>query len=100
MCKYFSRFFCTHGFKATEPFSSVNNSMLDGYNQYCIYTRDFDKCLGLFKEFATHDINYEAHINRTRFWINPYNALHLLFLLKYSHYVVCVDHESDHATGT
>lgn len=73
--------------------------MRNEHNQYCIYTRDFDRCLGLFKEFATHDINYEPHINRTRFWIDPLNSLHLLFMLKYSQYCVCVDHESDHATG-
>ena len=66
---------------------------------YCIYTRDFTRCKGLFRNLRDYGIEYEAHINRTRFTLNPFNALHLLFLLRYSHYIVCIDHESDHTLG-
>ena len=67
--------------------------------QYCIYTRDFAHCKGLFRDLRDSDIHYEPHINRTRFWLHTDNTLHQRFYLRYSHSMVCVDQERDHRVG-
>lgn len=67
--------------------------------QYCIYTRDFAQCKGVFRDLQQYHIPYEPHINRTRFWLDSTNKEHHVFYLQYRNYMVCVDHEHNHATG-
>lgn len=67
--------------------------------QFCIYTRDFAQCKGIFKDLHTHNIAYEAHINRTRFWLHSELALHQKFYIRYSTLIHCVDHETNHSLG-
>jgi hypothetical protein len=67
--------------------------------QYCIYTRDFPNCKGLFRDLRDSHIQYEPHINRTRFWLHSNNTLHQRFFLRYSHSMHCVDGERDHRVG-
>jgi len=69
------------------------------FNQYCVYTRDFGNCRGLFEDFRTHDIKFEAHINRTRFWLDLDCVGHLTVYLRYLDYITQVDHEIDHTLG-
>jgi hypothetical protein len=68
--------------------------------QYCIYTRDYENALGIIR--ALHDMGaqYEPHINRTRFWLDTQVPSHQRFYLRYGTLIHCVDHETDHATGT
>lgn len=68
--------------------------------QFCIYTKDFKQTPGLFRAFREYDIVYEPHINRTRFWLHSDRPLHQKFYIRFSTHVHCVDHETDHTTGT
>lgn len=65
--------------------------------QFAIYTRDaeFVEVIGWIK---TNKIRFEAHLNRTRFWI-PEGPELMEFLLTWSHVCPRVDHEVDHLTG-
>jgi hypothetical protein len=47
---------------------------------------------------ANH-LNYEQHLNRTRFWIDPDSALYTEFLLRFGHSCPRVDPALDLATG-
>ena len=65
---------------------------------YCIYTQDIVS--GLFPALQQlTDCHYEIHANRTRFHLDCEQAAHLQFYIKYSHLLVCIDHESDHVLG-
>jgi len=68
--------------------------------QYCIYTRDFKQTPGLFSRITEHNIPFEAHINRTRFWLDTRKSQHQKFYIQYRNYMHCVDHETDHCSGT
>lgn len=46
----------------------------------------------------THNIRYELHLNRTRFWV-PDGAILTEFLLRFSHCCTQVDATLDLATG-
>jgi len=68
--------------------------------QYCIYTRDFPKTPGLFSNISHYNVPFEAHINRTRFWLDTQKSTHQKFYIQYRNYMHCVDRETDHSSGT
>jgi hypothetical protein len=47
----------------------------------------------------TQGLQYEIHLNRTRFWIDPISPLSTEFLLRWSHCCPVVDSSLDLATG-
>ena len=65
--------------------------------QYCIYTQHPE-----FKDVLTwvdeHDLRYELHFNRTRFWI-PSGVIHTEFMLRWYHCCSRVVDNEDLATG-
>jgi hypothetical protein len=67
-------------------------------HQYCIYTQHPE-----FKDVLTwvdeHDLRYELHFNRTRFWI-PTGKIHTEFMLRWYHCCSRVVDNEDLATGT
>mgnify|MGYP000004705236 CR=1 FL=1 len=69
----------------------------DKLYQFAVYSRDaeFVKVIGWIK---TNKIQFEAHLNRTRFWI-PESPELMEFLLTWSHVCPRVDHETDHLIG-
>jgi len=67
--------------------------------QYCVYTRDFSHTQGLFTVLDHFDISIEPHINRTRFWLDLEDANHMYVYMRYSSYIHCIAHETDHALG-
>jgi len=68
--------------------------------QYCVYTRDFENTPLLFTRIQQSRIQFEAHINRTRFWLDTRKKQHRTFYLHYRDYMHCVDTETDHSSGT
>jgi hypothetical protein len=51
--------------------------------QYCVYTRDTD--FGAVLDWlGANSLNYEVHLNRTRFWV-PENHMLTDFLLRFCH---------------
>ena len=68
--------------------------------QYCVYTRDFVNTPLLFNRIQEHNVQFEAHINRTRFWLDTRKKQHRTFYLHYRDYMHCVDQETDHSSGT
>ena len=66
---------------------------------YCVYTTDFEHTPGLFKFFTDNSITFEAHINRTRFWLDPQSQQHQRLFLRYADYIYNVSHERDHQLG-
>ena len=69
-------------------------------NQYCVYTRDFAHTQGIFRDFAVYRVSeYEAHFNRTRFWLNFDDPLNTVFFVKWHAWIHSIDHETDHVLG-
>ena len=67
--------------------------------QYCIYTRDIvPKVMHELGQLT--DTDFEMHLNRTRFWLDTQVPSHQRFYLRFGTLIHCVDHETDHATGT
>ena len=46
-----------------------------------------------------NSITFEAHLNRTRFWVPTGTPLHTEFLLRFAHCCPQVDPQVDLATG-
>jgi len=65
-------------------------------NQYAILTRsdNFNTVIAYIKE---HNLDYEVHLNRTRFWV-PDN-LHVAFLSQFGSMVNPVHPQEDLMTG-
>ena len=64
---------------------------------YCVYTRDLvPSLLPALEQLAT---DREIHANRTRFYLDQTDPLHLAFYLKYSDIIHWIAHEQDHALG-
>lgn len=78
-------------FYHTEPIS-VNILM---QHQYCAYTQDRDSMRLAYKLIQEHSLKFEAHINRTRFWVDETSELNTLCALRFK----CIDSETDHALG-
>lgn len=76
----------------------VNTRMLKQHH-YCVYTRDFNQCKDLFRDFGKHVVPFECHVNRTRFWLCWANPLHIWFYLKYSNRIHSIEHETNHSLG-
>lgn len=78
-------------FYHTEPIS-VNILM---QHQYCAYTQDRASMRLAYKLIQEHSLKFEAHINRTRFWVDANSELNTLCALRFK----CIDSETDHALG-
>ena len=46
-------------------------------------------------ELDIHDLRFEAHLARTRFWVPADSELNTYCALRFK----CIDHETDHALG-
>ncbi|CAB4241822.1 hypothetical protein UFOVP71_360 [uncultured Caudovirales phage] len=65
--------------------------------QFAVYTRD--ECfVDVIRWIKANKISFEAHLNRTRFWIKESPEL-MEFLLTWGHACPRVDHEEDHMLG-
>ena len=65
---------------------------------YCIYTRDIRPVI--MRELGQlNHTDFEMHMNRTRFWLNPQNPLHMQFYIRWSHLLHDIGHERDHQLG-
>lgn len=64
-------------------------------HQYCAYTQDSDSMRLAYKLIQEHSLRFEAHINRTRFWVDSPSELNTLCALRFK----CVDDETDHILG-
>lgn len=74
-------------------------NMQNNIKHYCVYTRDLPSCKGLTTLIAHFDVDYEMHMNRTRFWLDLENPNHMYLYMRYSEHLHCIDHETDHALG-
>jgi len=63
--------------------------------QYCAYTQDSDSLRLAYKLIEQHNLKFEAHINRTRFWVDADSELNTICALRFK----CIDSETDHALG-
>lgn len=64
-------------------------------HQYCAYTQDPASLRLALKLIKSHDLEFEAHINRTRFWVDAHTELDTYCSLRFK----CIDHETDHSLG-
>lgn len=69
----------------------------DKLYQFAVYTKD-SEFLNVIRWIKTNQIRFEAHLNRTRFWI-PEGPELMEFLLTWGHACPRVDHETDHNLG-
>jgi len=65
--------------------------------QYCIFTRD-PEFVNVANWIREHGIKFEAHLNRTRFWVNE-GEEHALLLLTWGHVCTPVYDDEDLVTG-
>ena len=61
---------------------------------FCIYTKD-PQFATVLTQLRNHNIPFEAHVNRTRFHIDPSHTLYSYFALLCTN----IDHETNHALG-
>ena len=64
-------------------------------HQYCAYTADRESIRLAYKLIQLHDLPFEAHLNRTRFWVDADTELNTLCALRFK----CIDSETDHSLG-
>lgn len=64
---------------------------------YCVYTAD-PRCSEVFKFIHKHNLRFELHLTRTRFWVSEGPVLTEL-MLRFSECVHRVDESLDLATG-
>lgn len=64
--------------------------------QFAIYTRD-EQFLNVVKYLKTNNFKYEAHLNRTRFWIPEDESM--MFRLTWGHTCAEVHEDEDYLTG-
>jgi hypothetical protein len=64
--------------------------------QFAVYTRD-EQFLEVVKYLKLNNIKYEAHLNRTRFWI-PNDEL-MMFRLTWGNTCTEVHEDEDYLTG-
>jgi hypothetical protein len=65
--------------------------------QYCVFTQD-PMCKEVFAWVSNNNLQFEMHLNRTRFWV-PDGPLHTEFLLRYSTICPEVDPNEDLQLG-
>jgi hypothetical protein len=66
--------------------------------QYYILTLDPRRC-EVFEFIDYHNLRFEAHLNRTRFWIEEGSSTLTEFLLRFSDCCPYVDETVDLVTG-
>jgi hypothetical protein len=64
---------------------------------YCVLTQE-PRFIEVFKFIRIHNLEFEAHLARTRFWV-PEGVILTEFLLRFSECVSQVDESRDIATG-
>jgi len=64
-------------------------------NQYCAYTQDPESLRLALDLIRAHSLKFEAHIGRTRFWVDSGSELDTYCALRFK----CVNHETDHSLG-
>lgn len=64
---------------------------------YCIYTRD-PEFLNVIQWIRAERIKFEAHLNRTRFWVSE-GEEHVRFLQTWGHVCTPVYDDEDLVTG-
>ena len=64
-------------------------------NQYCAYTQDTDSMRVALELIRTHNLKFEVHLNRTRFWVDTNSELNTYCALCFK----CVNNETNHALG-
>jgi len=64
-------------------------------HQYCAYTTDTATIRLAYALIQQHDLRFEAHLARTRFWVPADSELNTYCALRFK----CIDHETDHALG-
>ena len=59
---------------------------------YCIYTSQLSG--SVLKDLELHDVHFELHLNRTRFWLDVDSVpAHALVYIKYSNILYDISHE-------
>lgn len=66
--------------------------------QYYVLTLE-PRCGEVFRWIESHQLDYEVHLNRTRFWIPKNSHLQTEFLLRFSECCGTVDESLDTLTG-
>lgn len=64
-------------------------------NQYCAYTEDRASMRLAYKLIQEHDLKFEAHAARTRFWVDANTELDTYCALRFK----CVNNETNHSLG-
>ncbi len=64
-------------------------------HQYCAYTTDSESMRLAYKLIQENDLRFEAHLNRTRFWVTANTELNTYVALRFK----CIDSETDHSLG-
>ena len=64
-------------------------------NQYCAYTQDPESVRLALDLIKSHSLQYEIHIQRTRFWVDVDTELDTYCALRFK----CVNHETNHSLG-
>ena len=70
-------------------------SMTHSIGQFCAYTQDRDSLRLAFDLIKRYNFKFEAHINRTRFWVPTDHPKYSYIALRFTN----VDRESDHSLG-
>lgn len=65
--------------------------------QYCVMTQN-PEFINVIRWIKEHKVKFEAHLNRTRFWIAEGEA-HNVFLLTWGHVCLPVYDDEDLLTG-
>jgi hypothetical protein len=82
-------------FPTLTEFRAKYDSMLV---QYSILSRS-SQFVSVLYFLHSNGLEYELHLNRTRFWINHNSRAHTLLMLRYGEHIHCVDHEQDYSLG-
>jgi hypothetical protein len=64
--------------------------------QFAVYTKD-DQFVDVVRYLRSNNIKYEAHLNRTRFWIPEHELM--MFRLTWGHTCTEVHDDEDYLTG-
>ena len=65
------------------------------HNQYCAYVHNKKDFVSAFELIRKHNLKYELHANRVRFWVKNTHYINVVCALRFK----SVDHETDHMTG-
>ena len=65
--------------------------------QHCVYTAD-PNYIAVIAWLKAHNMVFECHLARTRFWI-PKGPKYTEFVLRWGSVCPNIDHETDHSLG-